>query len=408
MGERAPGPACIRMRVLDRRPAPLHGLPGRGSGRRRAGAPTTRRPRPRSAPWRLFGAAPSLLLFHGSLGLPLGAALQLLCGAGLALALAVIWAAVGGAARGGALAAAMGGLWLLLLSARNVGQGFLSGPWEALLLEAGWAAAWLAAAPGGPAAPAPPALLLLRWQLFKALLLDATAKLRAACAGGAAGALAACFLRVAAGAAAPGRASWLWAAAAPPQAQAAALGFVLAAQLPGSFLALSPFRGARLAGAALQLAAAAAGALTGAGGGAPALLFAALCLALADDAALGALCARGLLPRGGGGGGAAKAPAAAAGGAPKLAPISTGKGAARRDSLDELLASPRYHGAPRVSRCIRGCSTARARAAPGRRGPAIPPRHGRMPDVRHARARRHGARRAARARGGGVCGCRAC
>jgi hypothetical protein len=96
-----------------------------------------------SAPWRLFAAAPSLLWFHSSLGLSVDAAQLALAAAGLALALTVLWAlsSVGsggssssgssGALRPGApgLAAAMGGLWLLLLSARSVGQGFLSGAW---------------------------------------------------------------------------------------------------------------------------------------------------------------------------------------------------------------------------------------------------------------------------------------
>ncbi|KIY95651.1 hypothetical protein MNEG_12312 [Monoraphidium neglectum] len=75
---------------------------------------------------------------------------------------------------------------------------------ESLLLEAGWAGILLAAQPGGASggAGAPPALLLLRWQLFKACVLDGTAKLRVACA--AAGDLGECFLRVAATAAVQG------------------------------------------------------------------------------------------------------------------------------------------------------------------------------------------------------------
>ena len=319
---------------------------------------------------RLFLAAPSLLRLHSAVGLSVDAALQLLCAAGLALALGVLWAVSGSGGGdgdggrimrpgGGALTAALAALWLMLLSVRNVGQGFLAGPWEALLLEAGWAAIWLAAAAapaeGAPAAAAasaaapPPALLLLRWQLFKALLLGAMSRLRAACsgAGGARDAtLAACFARVAATVPTPSRVAWVWADAAPPALQAAALAVVAAAELPGALLALAPFRGARLAGAALQLAALAVGALTGAAGAAPALPLAALCLALADDDALAALCTRGLFCPAAGA--AAAAPSAPAGGrraAPKLTPIKTG-GRARRDSLDELLASPRYHGAP--------------------------------------------------------------
>jgi hypothetical protein len=50
---------------------------------------------------------------------------------GLALALAAALAAGRAPPRlgGGALAAAMGAMWLLLLSACSVGQGFLSGAW---------------------------------------------------------------------------------------------------------------------------------------------------------------------------------------------------------------------------------------------------------------------------------------
>ena len=76
---------------------------------------------------------------------------------------------------------------------------------ESLLLEAGWAGIWLAAQPGDGAG-APPALLLLRWQLFKACVLDGTAKLRFACPE--VDGLAQCFLEVAASAPAPGRSAW--------------------------------------------------------------------------------------------------------------------------------------------------------------------------------------------------------
>jgi hypothetical protein len=384
-------------------PAAAGGPPGAGDGSAgregsaRAGPPLAatltaarsaplRRPRRlRSAPWRVFAAAPSLLWFHGAAGVSVDAALAALSAAGLALALAVLWGVGRGpmAPGGAALPGALGALWLLLLSARSVGQDFLAGPWcvraservvpgrerraahrgsaatarplcagrsrpaaarrprEALLLEAGWAAIWLAAHKSG--ATAPPALLLLRWQLFKACVLDATAKLRIACAG--AEALGACAARLAGAAAAPGAAGAALSAAAP-----AGLALALAAQLPGSFLLLSPFRGARLTGAGLQVAAAAAGALTGAGAGAPALVLAALCLALTDDAALQAMCTRWALPGASGAAApaavAASTPAAkAAGGKPPgLTPIATGRGHARRNSFDELLASPRYYG----------------------------------------------------------------
>lgn len=132
-----------------------------------------------------------------------------------------------------------------------------------------------------------------------------------------------------------------------PWLRAACVVFVLAAQLPGGFLALSPFRGARLAAAALQLPAALLGALTGAGAGAPALVLAALCLSLLDDAQLSALCTRGRAPAAAAAAGAK--PVAAGGAAAGEQTPAPSKGRARRDSLDELLASPRYHG---------GCSDA--------------------------------------------------
>lgn len=88
-------------------------------------------PQTRSAPWRLFLVSPSLLWFHQSLGLSVDATQQALALAGLALSLLLLWAGGRGPLRLGAgpLPAALGTLWLLLLSARSVGQGFLGGSW---------------------------------------------------------------------------------------------------------------------------------------------------------------------------------------------------------------------------------------------------------------------------------------
>jgi hypothetical protein len=60
-------------------------------------------------------------------------------------------------------------LWALYLSIASVGQDFMSFQWDALLLEAGFLAIWLAPlrlTPGGHGPPIPPMILVLLWWLL--------------------------------------------------------------------------------------------------------------------------------------------------------------------------------------------------------------------------------------------------
>ena len=102
------------------------------------------------------------------------AALHAVCALGLVLASALV---LGVVPRLAAL-----GLWTLYLSISQIGQIFLGYQWDALLLEAGLLAIWLA--PGGlrarvPSDRQPPRapLFLLRWLVFRLFLLSGLVKL---------------------------------------------------------------------------------------------------------------------------------------------------------------------------------------------------------------------------------------
>ena len=99
------------------------------------------------------------------------AAIHAACGAGLALSATLV--------AGLAPRIAAFGLWALYLSISEIGQIFLGYQWDALLLEAGLLAIWLA--PGGlrprPAAPAPEALFAIRWLVFRLFLLSGLVKI---------------------------------------------------------------------------------------------------------------------------------------------------------------------------------------------------------------------------------------
>lgn len=116
-----------------------------------------------------FGLAPSLFWLNSS-----DAALSLLCGAGVVLALLLI---------AGVLPPVMLALlWLCYLSLVNVGQDFLSFQWDVLLLEAGFLAIFFAPGQVWPRfrAETPPsmiALWLLRWLLFRLMLMSGVVKL---------------------------------------------------------------------------------------------------------------------------------------------------------------------------------------------------------------------------------------
>lgn len=100
--------------------------------------------------------------------------LTLLSGLGLALALAVV--------AGLSSWIVMLALWVLYTSLANVGQTFWGFGWEIMLLEAGWMAAFLCPAWGGPRsghAPPPAALMVLyRWMLFRVIFGAGLIKLR--------------------------------------------------------------------------------------------------------------------------------------------------------------------------------------------------------------------------------------
>jgi hypothetical protein len=99
-------------------------------------------------------------------------ALHLVCALGLVLAVAL---ALGYVPRLAAF-----GLWALYLSISQVGQIFLGYQWDALLLEAGLLAIWLAPSglrPRGPEPPPRAALFLVRWLVFRLFLLSGLVKL---------------------------------------------------------------------------------------------------------------------------------------------------------------------------------------------------------------------------------------
>jgi hypothetical protein len=105
---------------------------------------------------------------------PTDAGLHALCGLGAGAALLLV---AGAAPR---LCAAV--LWLLYLSLVSVGGTFLRYQWDALLLETGFLAIWLAPAALSPRAAArtpvePLAFLLLRFLLFKLMFLSGMVKL---------------------------------------------------------------------------------------------------------------------------------------------------------------------------------------------------------------------------------------
>ena len=113
-----------------------------------------------------WGAVPTLFWLRSD-----DLALHAACAAGLVLA--------GALALGLAPRAAAFGLWALYLSVSQIGQIFLGYQWDALLLEAGLLAIWLA--PSGlrprPSEPPRAPLFLVRWLVFRLFLLSGLVKL---------------------------------------------------------------------------------------------------------------------------------------------------------------------------------------------------------------------------------------
>lgn len=100
--------------------------------------------------------------------------LHILCGAGVALSLLLIVAV--------APIAALVGLWALYLSLVGVGQDFLNFQWDALLLETGFLAIFIAPRqlwprPSRESDPPAAVLWLMRWLLFRLMFLSGVTKL---------------------------------------------------------------------------------------------------------------------------------------------------------------------------------------------------------------------------------------
>ncbi|WIA34659.1 hypothetical protein OEZ86_012974 [Tetradesmus obliquus] len=251
-------------------------------------------------PSALLWSHPTLLVFHGLLGLSAEAAFVALCIAGSALGFA--------AACGAAHPLVFTALWLLYLSVASVGQAFLPQPGDAVLLEVTFACIWLSlsmltdtqhqpvqqqeevtqddaehlqqqreeAAAKDQQAAQQPAALLLRWLLFKLLLLTSSAKALTACVS--ARGLAECYSVLAAHGQ-PHSLTWL--SQALPAPLAAACAAVAMLELPASFAVLLPGPAMQAPIAlllALQLVRAALGSHV-----LLHLAAAALCLAVLDD-----------------------------------------------------------------------------------------------------------------------------
>ena len=120
--------------------------------------------------------------FHGLLALPTlcwfigggNAALHFLCGGGMALSVLLI--------AGIAPALCLCLLWVFYLSLFTAGQMFLGFQWDILLLETGFLSIFLAPLQlwprrGRPSSPSPLSVFVLRWVLFRLMLMSGLVKL---------------------------------------------------------------------------------------------------------------------------------------------------------------------------------------------------------------------------------------
>mmetsp|Transcript_22202 Transcript_22202/g.61608 ORF Transcript_22202/g.61608 Transcript_22202/m.61608 type:complete len:723 (+) Transcript_22202:237-2405(+) len=209
----------------------------------RQSSPSGKLPATTAEAWQHFTREPTLLWFQVPLGMTTDHALDALTVLGMA--------ASGLAAAGLANVPSVAAMWLLYLSLTKVGQTFLSFQWDILLLEAGFAAIWAAPLlnPWTRAPPPMPAILLLRWLLFKLMLMSGVVKLMARCPTWLG--LTACHYHFATQCI-PTPPAWLL-----HQLPAVLLKLSVAAtfvvELPAPFLILLPWRPVRALAASLQL-----------------------------------------------------------------------------------------------------------------------------------------------------------
>jgi len=138
---------------------------------------------------------------------------------------------------------------MLYLTVLRAGGTFTSFQWDILLLEAGFAAIWLAPVlPCSRSTTPPGPLLLLRWLLFKLMLMSGAVKAASGCPAWLG--LTACHYHFATQCL-PTPVAW-WLHQLPGPLLKAAVGATLLLELPATFLILAPSRRLRLAAAGLQ------------------------------------------------------------------------------------------------------------------------------------------------------------
>ena len=123
-----------------------------------------------------FGSAPSLLWVAVYFNLDVLLGMKLLCGAGMLLSLHAV--------RIGGSGWIYGTLWACYLSLVSIGSTFMQFQWDTLLLEVGFLAIWLACPMGSqPFSGYAPrtARQLLRFTLFKLMLMSGVVKLQSGC-----------------------------------------------------------------------------------------------------------------------------------------------------------------------------------------------------------------------------------
>lgn len=128
-----------------------------------------------------MSSLPTVLWLHPLLGLSVDGLAEWTCYGGALLSATSMGLAL--LTRGGGISAMWAALFLLYLSMFNVGQTFLSFQWDILLLEVGFLCIWLppTISPNDRAKPNPLALWLLRFCMFKLMLMSGAVKVQANC-----------------------------------------------------------------------------------------------------------------------------------------------------------------------------------------------------------------------------------